>query len=176
MSISSVSNQPGYTSVKIEKWQSKSKGNTSVWNSLKNAGYTNKEIVEQKLVEKVAKENNLKDPNMVKEGQTLKITPKKAQETGKTSAPGQTELQRLDDVKKEDTKKPESNPVKSQQFVKVQAGASKQVTGGSTSQNKEVTGQKQGQDVKKTDKPGEQKQGQETQQKKGNQNMIRREM
>ncbi|MEQ8170856.1 MAG: hypothetical protein ABRQ38_18350, partial [Candidatus Eremiobacterota bacterium] len=105
-------------------------------------------------------------PNMVKEGQTLKITPKKAQETGKTSAPGQTELQRLDDVKKEDTKKPESNPVKSQQFVKVQAGASKQVTGGSTSQNKEVTGQKQGQDVKKTDKPGEQKQGQETQQKK----------
>ncbi len=153
-------------SVKMEKWSKGSNKSNCVWNALVKAGYTPKEIVENKLVDKVAKENNLKDPNMVKEGQTLKITPKKAQETGKTSAPGQTELQRLDDVKKEDTKKPASNPVKSQQFVKVQAGASKQVTGGSTSQNKEVTGQKQGQDVKKTDKPGEQKQGQETQQKK----------
>ena len=153
-------------SVKMEKWSKGSNKSNCVWNALIKAGYTSKEIVENKLVDKVAKENNLKDPNMVKEGQTLKITPKKAQETGKTSAPGQTELQRLDDVKKEDTKKPESNPVKSQQFVKVQAGASKQVTGGSTSQNKEVAGQKQGQDVKKTDQPGEQKQGQETQQKK----------
>ncbi|HPZ08973.1 MAG TPA: hypothetical protein PL110_12715 [Candidatus Eremiobacteraeota bacterium] len=105
MSISSVSNQPGYTSVKIEKWQSKSKGNTSVWNSLKNAGYTNKEIVEQKLVEKVAKENNLKDPNVVQAGQELLI-PTKVKEA------------------------PKADPVNSQDFVKTQSKLSKSITGG----------------------------------------------
>ncbi len=100
-----MSNQPGYTSVKIEKWQSKSKGNTSVWNSLKNAGYTNKEIVEQKLVEKVAKENNLKDPNVVQAGQELLI-PTKVKEA------------------------PKADPVNSQDFVKTQSKLSKSITGG----------------------------------------------
>lgn len=144
-------------SVKIEKWSKGSNKSNCIWNALIKAGYTSKEIVENKLVDRVAKENNIKDPNMVKEGQALKITPKKTQETGKTSAPGQSELQRLNDIKKEDSKKPESNPVKSQHFVKVQSGASKQVTGG-------IAEQKQGQDVKKKDQTGEE--GQKTDQKK----------
>jgi hypothetical protein len=45
----------------------------TVWGALRKAGYTNKQIVEGDLVSKTAVDNNLKNPNLVRDGQKLHI-------------------------------------------------------------------------------------------------------
>ena len=105
MSIQSV-NQGAYTTVKIEKWGKANKGgNTSVWGSLRNAGYSDKEIAEQNLVQKVAKENNLKDANVVHAGQELHI-PMKIKDKREAG----------------DATPPKSDPANSHSFVQIQSG------------------------------------------------------
>ena len=141
----------GQTTVTITKWKKGSKGNTCIWNALKNAGYSAKEIKEKNLVAKTAKDNNIENPNLVKPGQKLKITPKKAQESGKTSAPSKAEMKKLDDFKKENNKKPDSNVVRSQSFSKVQKNVSKKVTGDKVSQKKEIKKKDEAGDKKKTE-------------------------
>lgn len=47
----------------------------SVWGALRQAGWSDEEIVKQKLVDQVARENQLKDPNVVQPGQKLRVQP-----------------------------------------------------------------------------------------------------
>jgi hypothetical protein len=99
----------GFSNVKIDKWSKESTGNTSIWKSLNNAGYSNKEIIEKNLVEQVAKENNLKDPNAIKEGQEIKLPVKMKEMTSTPPGP--------------------SNPSKSTQVTNNQSNISSGITG-----------------------------------------------
>lgn len=59
------------TTVTVGKWGTGQ--NDCVINALKGAGYTDQEIANGNLVDKVAQMNNLKDPNVVQVGQELKL-------------------------------------------------------------------------------------------------------
>ncbi len=96
--------QPSTTTVKIEAWGQGEGQNDSVWNALKNQGYTDQQITDQGLVDEVAKTNQLDDPNVVQPGQELQIptlAPPPATEPpkpGETPAPkpGERTAQELD--------------------------------------------------------------------------------
>ncbi len=57
--------------VTVQKWGSGK--NDSVWSSLKSAGWSDKQIQSQGLVNKVAQMNHLQNPNIVQTGQHLEI-------------------------------------------------------------------------------------------------------
>ena len=120
MSIKSTPSQVQYSTVKIQKWKKGSKANNSVWNCLRNAGYTNKEIKEKNLVQQVAKENKLKDPNVVQIGQELRIPVKIGDK--RNEKPGKSDIS------------------KSQHFTKVQSDVSKGITGGKISHDHKTEG------------------------------------
>ncbi|MBI3925965.1 MAG: transglycosylase SLT domain-containing protein [Armatimonadetes bacterium] len=60
-----------YSTVKVQKWGSGT--NDSVWNSLKGAGWSDREIVEKGLVHQVAQLNGLENPDIVQIGQELRV-------------------------------------------------------------------------------------------------------
>lgn len=73
------------TSVTIQAW-GKGNKNDSVWSALKNAGWSDQEIANNHLVDQVAKQNNLQDPNNVQAGQKLIVPTKPAPSSRPQSA------------------------------------------------------------------------------------------
>ncbi len=61
----------GVREIKLDKWGEGK--NSSTWGALRSAGWSDKEIIEQKLVDRVAELNGLEDPAKVLAGQTLKV-------------------------------------------------------------------------------------------------------
>ena len=60
-----------YTVAAVQSWPGHK--NDSVWKSLRMAGWTNRQIVNNNLVDQVARINHLKNPNLVYPGQNLQI-------------------------------------------------------------------------------------------------------
>jgi len=152
--------QGKYINVKIEEWKKGSKGNTCIWNALRNAGYTNEEIVKNKLIDRVAKDNNIKDPNIVHPGQVVRI-PRKEAEAIAAGALKPSETKEITGEKADVSSKPISDTIKDKQSKEVASNPSKsaQIVEEQSKKASSLTGKKeeeepQGSDAAKKAKKG----------------------